>query len=165
MSRPMQLATLPAPVAVQVGDVATFEGTRWIVRRNGVVIANVNLAPISQELQQSVVFGNAGSINEIFWSKPMANQQQVLTNFVRNNDGSYDAEWEGGTGRHFNNWEEVENWANIPVNDPDTARQISLGVIKDKTPDGTGVQAYIGTKVTISYAARGNEVSVETPPQ
>lgn len=95
----------------------------------------------------------------------MANQQQVLTNFVRNNDGSYDAEWEGGQGRHFNDWEQVQAWAQIPTNDPDTARQLSLGVIVDRSPDGTGVAPYIGTKVTISYAARGNEVTIETPPQ
>ena len=161
----LQLATLTTPLEVSPSDEFELVGSRLIVRRNGVVIHSIQLSAISVSVNQPVLLSGGGSVQQIYWSPPVANQIKVITKLERLPDNKYWVEWDNADGQEFNDWESLVNWANAVVTDPEFAKRLSLASVVAHSPDGTGLASLVGVKVTVAPNAYGNEATVEVPPQ
>ena len=159
----MMLATLPVELN-QATDVVTIVGSVATVMRSGSLFWRGDLWPISIQLT-GMLFASQLHSNRLVWEPIMANRINVITKIQRNLDGSYDLEWDNATGVSFPNLEAMQNWASEVVTDDLFAKKLSIAVALSISPDGTGLASLVGTKVSISTDARGNECTVEVPPQ
>jgi hypothetical protein len=159
----MMLATLPVELN-QATDVVTIVGSVATVMRSGSQFWRGDLRPISTQLT-GMLFASQLHSNRLVWEPIVANRINVITKIQRNLDGSYDIEWDNSGGMSFPDLEVMQSWAGNVVTDDTFSKKLSLAVALSISPDGTGLASLVGTKVSISTDARGNECTVEVPPQ